>query len=168
MGIPMYPSLSSHAGALTDAREIIPSLLRQMFAAPPSISDTYEGDGFNNRISFRRIMGLYGHNPDVFCDKYAEAISEVIARYFPGRRFQINTYYKYINDLTGDTEFPTAENRKFVRYTVFLDIQERLEDGNLTPMIISDMVSIDPKTFQFKIEFQGARNHGTRKSGWRS
>lgn len=158
MAIPMYPSLSSHAGALTDPKEIVPSLLRQIFAAPSTISDTYEGYDWNYKLSFRRLMAKYGHDPEVFCTKYQEELSHILGRYFPDKQFYTRVDYKYINDRTGDLETPTQENRYWTRYTVFLDIQERLEDQSLSPVIVSDMVEINSKTFEFKINFRGMRD----------
>lgn len=154
MGINVYPSLSSHAGAITDPGEVLLSILRHIFATPASSSDHYEGYGFSHKVSFRRIEAEHGNRPKVFCETYGNLISALMARYFPDKRFRVSCTYKYIDEHTGEHIEPTADNAFSTRYTVFLDVQMEDEDGIEQPIIHTDMVEIDPKTFEFKIKFK--------------
>lgn len=156
MPTPIYPSLSSHAGALTDPKEVIPSILRHMFATPTSSSDYFENRSHNYKLSFRDLESRYGNDPETFMKVYKEKLSDVIQRYFPTTSFNIATYYQVISELTGELEDPNDGNEQYPRYTVFLDIQRRLADGSLEPVIMSHKVRINKETHEFEIDFEGA------------
>lgn len=156
MAIAIYPSLSSHAGALTDPKEIIPSILRHMFATPTSSSDYFENRSRNHKLSFRELEAKYGDTPETFMKVYKDKLSDVLQRYFPTTSFNIVTYYQVISELTGELEDPNDGNIQYPRYTVFLDIQRRLRDGSLEPVILNHKIRINKETHKFEIDFEGA------------
>lgn len=158
MSIPVYPSLSSYAGSLTDPKEVVPSILRHMFATPSTSSDHYEDYTHNYKISFRRMEADYGHEPAAMCSRLMDELNHVFERYFPDRKINTNVYYKLIDEATNEDVDVTAENSKFVRYTVYIDITETDEDGKTQPIIVSDLVTIDPNSNQFEIKFEGVRH----------
>ena len=157
MAIPVYPSLSSYAGSLTEPKEVIPSILRHMFATPATSSDHYENTYDNYKLSFRRLEAEYGHHPDAVCQRLGEELAKVGHRYFPNRRLSYNVYWRMIDDSTNEPVEDNDGNMRFVRYTVFIDITEKDDEGNIYPVILSDLVSVDPKTHVFTIKFEGAR-----------
>lgn len=158
MGIPVYPSLSSYAGSLTDPKEVVPSILRHMFATPSTSSDHYEDYTHNYKISFRRMEADYGHEPAAMCSRLMDELNAIFDRYFPDKQLHTHIYYKLIDDATNENVDVTAENSKFVRYTVFIDITQTDDNGNTIPIIISDLVTIDPQSHQFEIKFEGERH----------
>ena len=155
MATPTYLSLSSSGGPLTDPTDVVPSILRHMFATPAFGSDYFEGAGFNNKLSFRRLMAQHGDNPTAFCNMYSDALTDVLVRYFPNRKVKVDTWYQLINENTGQLEDPTDDNGFLPRYTVFLDVHVANEKGVLCPAIISQKVEIDSDKSIFTIKFGG-------------
>lgn len=154
-GTIVYPSLSSYAGALTDPKEVIPSLLRHMVATPATSSDTYESKSYTYKISLRRLMAEHGNSPNGFCNNLISTLSAAISRYYPDRFIQVDAWYKVINETTGLEEEPVAENVSFPRYVVYLDIHERYTDGTYSPVIYSDKMTLDKTTQTIDIKFSG-------------
>ena len=155
---PIYPSLSTGANALTRPDEIIPSVIRHLVATPASISDLFEDRQLSNKASLRAVESQFGNDPKAFCVRMTDMLTAIINRYFPSRRFNVDIWYKLINDVTGDEEDPISGNENYHRYVCYIDIQEIVGQGVFSPVIVSEKVYIDKDTHEFYIDFESAKN----------
>lgn len=154
MPTPVYPSLSSYGGALTDPREVIPSILRFMYATPAARSDFFENRLEDHKLSLVRIEADYGHNPDAFMQKLSDELTVVLNRYFPDYGLKINLYYKLITEDGKEDEVdPTEDNQHYPRYNVYIDIVRITPNGVVIGTITRGRIEVDNVEHKFSIHF---------------
>ncbi len=154
MATPIYPSLSSYAGALTSPEEVIPSILRYMFESPAGHSDYYRNSYTDYKLSFRRIEADYGSQPQALITKLTNELQAVFDRYFKNEDLRINIYYKLITEDGKNEEVEPTEDVMFlVRYNVYIDIVRVLDDGLTQGVITKGRISINHEEHTFHIDF---------------
>lgn len=139
-----YLSLDSHGGALTDPVDVIPSIIRHVFAQPGNVSTIFDNVDASPMFSVRELEANYGTDPSLFVSEFQKKLLAIISRYYPNR--YIVPFVTYEMD---------ADN---VRYTVTIDVQEQLAGGQVEPIIISNRISIDPTTHNIVLKFKGDSN----------
>lgn len=134
-----YPSLDSHAGALTDPTDAIPAILKHILATPGNSSNIYENTSTPFKLSFSELVANFGNEPKELCSLFANNLLTIFNRYYPQRTINVLCDYELHSDN--------------VRYDVVIDIQERLSDATISPLLISQKVTINPKTNEININY---------------
>lgn len=135
----IYPSLDSHGGALTEAVDIIPAIIKHCFAQPGKVSNIYDNVADSTMMSIRNLEAIHGTQPKDFCSSLQERFLAIFNRYFPNKTILPVITYQMLDDQ--------------VQYTVIIDVQERQADGSLTPLISSTRISIDPRTHALVLKY---------------
>lgn len=134
-----YPSLDSHANAITDPTDVIPAILKHILATPGNSSNVYENTTTPYKLSFSSFVANFGNEPKVLCNNFANNLTNIYNRYYPEKTIEVYCTYELYSDN--------------VRYDVIIDIQERAIDGTLIPLLISQKVFIDPKDNTIQIKY---------------
>ncbi len=135
----IYPSLDSHGGALTEPVDVIPAVIKHIFAQPGNASNIYDNVSDSTMVSIRNLEANLGTQPKDFCQALQGRLMAVFNRYYPTRTILPIITYEMMDDN--------------IRYTVIIDVQERLVSGDLSPTIISTRISINPKTHELELKY---------------
>jgi len=140
----VYLSLDSHGGVLTDPVDVIPSIIRHVFAQPGNVSTIFDNVDDSPMFSVRELEANHGTDPALFVAEFQKKLLAIIRRYYPTRYILPMITYEMESDN--------------VRYNVTIDVQEQLAGGQVEPIIITDRISIDPTTHNIVLKFKGDSN----------
>lgn len=139
----IYPSLDSHGGPLTEPVDVVPAILKHIFAQPGRVSNIFDNFENSPMCSIRMLESEYGHSPAEMVNVLQNKLKEIINRYFPGRDIQPEVTYSMHDDK--------------VRYDVIIDVKEIMSNGTVEPVVRTNTITINPKTHEFTIEYSHGR-----------
>lgn len=138
MPISVTPVLSASAGYVSDVRDQVMAILRNVIMNPGFTSSIWE----HKLVSFRELAGEYGQDRRDITANLSSRISTLLHTKFSDIDFNIDIHSKEVTETT---------------YSIIFDITINTPDGDdIIPAIVSGQFLVDSETYDIHIKWNNS------------